>query len=102
MKLIQLDIFEVVLPLEDSFTTGFGTIATKPEIIVKLTTDTGEVGYGEAATLAAPIYTPETADTCKIILEKHIGPRIIGKSFDTPEQFRDAYADIVGNNLAKT
>lgn len=102
MKLVQLDIIEIALPLASSFTTGFGTISKKPEIIVRLTTDTGLVGYGEAATLAEPIYTAETADTCKLILMKHIGPRIIGKSFSTPEEFCVAYGDIVGNNLAKT
>jgi O-succinylbenzoate synthase len=102
MKLIRIDIFEVVLPLVHSFSTGFGTITSKPEIIVKITTDTGLVGYGEAATLAEPTYTAETADTCKLILMKHIGPRILGKSFDTPAEFREAYSDVVGNNLAKT
>lgn len=102
MKIVQVDIFEVALPMTHPFSTGFGTITSKPTIIVKLVTDMGLAGFGEAATLTEPTYSAETAETSKLVLRAYIVPRILGKSFTTPEEFREAYQDIMGNNLAKT
>lgn len=81
--------------------TGFGVIASKDEMIIKLTTTEGLEGYGEAAILLEPVYTHESLETCITVISKYIAPRILGKEFNTVEEFRDAYHDIVGNRLAK-
>lgn len=102
MKIIKIEIFKVALPLVSAFSTGFGRITNKPNIITRLTTDEGLVGYGEGPALSDPIYTPETADTCMLTLEKHLAPRVLGKSYSDPGQFVKSYRDIVGNNIAKS
>jgi len=65
------------------------------------TTDDGLVGYGESSSFHAPLYNHETVDSCIHVQKNFIAPRVVGRDFDTPDQFRAAYADIVGNNCAK-
>lgn len=101
MKISQIDIHRVRLPMTKELSTGFGRISTKDEVIVKLTTSDGLVGYGEAATLSEPVYTHETVETCMLVISRHIASRILGKDFDNAEDFRKAYNDIIGNHLAK-
>ncbi|HVV67080.1 MAG TPA: o-succinylbenzoate synthase [Candidatus Saccharimonadales bacterium] len=101
MKITSMDIYEVALPMVRTFKTGFGDIKDKREIIVKLTTSDGLTGFGESPTLEAPLYNHETTRSCLQALEHFIAPRIIGKNFETAEDFRSAYADIVGSPAAK-
>jgi O-succinylbenzoate synthase len=101
MKIINIEICEVELPMRNAFETGFGSITHKSEVIVKLYTKDGLVGYGESPTLNVPIYNHETVASCLYVLEHFIGPRILNQEFETAEDFRQAYADIVGNRIAK-
>lgn len=101
MKIIKVEIRDVVLPMLGSFTTGFGTIIDKHEIIVKLHADNGLIGYGEAPTLNQAIYNHETTQSCIHTLQESITPRILHRNFDTAMEFRLSYADIVGNLSAK-
>jgi o-succinylbenzoate synthase len=101
MKIAHIEIFEVALPMSRALKTGFGNISNKHELIVKLITEDGLVGYGESASLDEPIYNPETTESCKLILTEYIAPAVIGKSFETAEEFREAYAHVVGNHIAK-
>src|SRR5262245_30850727 len=101
MKIVRFEILRVELPMIRSFETSWGVISNKQAIIVRLTTDDGLVGYGESSSFHAPLYNHETVDSCIHVQKNFIAPRVVGKDFDTPEQFRAAYADIVGNNCAK-
>lgn len=101
MKIIRIDLYKVALPMRHSFVTGFGEIKSKEVVIVKLTASNGLVGYGESSTLQDPSYTSETVDTCLLIQEKFIAPKIIGKSFTSAVELCNAYGAVAGNNLAK-
>jgi o-succinylbenzoate synthase len=102
MKIVKMEIRKLALPMVHSFKTGFGEITHKETVITKLHTADGMVGYGESSSLFAPIYNHETNDTCVYMQEKFIAPRIVGRDFATPEEFRAAYATIVGNRTAQT
>ena len=101
MKITKMELYKVALPMRQSFNTGFGEIKNKEVVIVKLTNDTGLVGYGESSTLQDPSYTHETVETCLHIQEKFIAPKIVGQAFNSAEELCAAYASIVGNNIAK-
>ena len=45
-------------------------------VTVTITGDDGTRGFGEAAT--APVWSGETAETAKWMLDHHLGPRLIG------------------------
>lgn len=48
MKIKEIEIFAIRLPLHEPFVISYATYDDMPSIIVKLTTDTGIIGYGEA------------------------------------------------------
>lgn len=102
MRIDSIEILKLALPMIHSFETSFGRLEQKDTVIVKVTTDDGIVGYGESPAFHAPLYNPETADTCMLMLEKFLAPAVIGKNFDTPEEFQSGYCFVVGNNMAKT
>ena len=101
MKIKKAEIFIVDLPLIHPFTISFGTIDKRSTVIVKLTSDEGIVGWGEAAALPAPIFSYETVDTAVLMLEKYLIPAIIEKAFNTPTEFITAYATVKGHPFAK-
>lgn len=87
--------------MKKPFTTGFGTIVSRPTIIVRLETADGIIGWGECPPLPFPMYKPETIDTCLIVIEKYIAPLILGKEFSTIDEFVLLYSSIKGNLFAK-
>ncbi|HEV2403215.1 MAG TPA: o-succinylbenzoate synthase [Candidatus Saccharimonadales bacterium] len=102
MRLTKVEIRRVVLPMVRSFETGFGTIDEKETIITKLYTSDGLVGYGESSATIAPIYNHETSYSCFYVQENYIAPQVVGKNFETVEDFKDAYSNIVGHPIART
>lgn len=48
MKISEIDIYAIHLPLYEPFIISYATYDTMPSVIVKITTDTGYIGYGEA------------------------------------------------------
>jgi O-succinylbenzoate synthase len=101
MKIVKMEIYEVILPMVRTFKTGFGNITNKSEVIVKLVTSEGLVGFGEAPTLKTPVYNHETTSSCLYNLEHFIWPRVANKKFETAEEFRASYNDVVGSPAAK-
>lgn len=101
MKILKVEVRQLRLPMIHSFETSFGRIDHKETVIVKLYTDGGLVGYGEAAAINAPVYTHETVAACFNVLREFVAPQILGKEFQDAASFRMAYENIVGNNAAK-
>lgn len=85
-----------------SFTTSFGTLTSRPTVIVKTETADGVIGWAEAAALPFPFYKPETTDTCLLVLEKYIAPLVLNKQFTTIQEAVAFYQPIKGHNFAKT
>ncbi|MEK5145536.1 dipeptide epimerase [Psychrobacillus sp. FSL K6-4615] len=78
MKIKEIDIYAIRLPLIDPFIISYHTYDDMPSIIVKLTTDTGLVGYGEA--VADEHVTGETWESTYALLKSTLAPAIIGEN----------------------
>ena len=77
MKITQVRLGMLRVPLKTPFKTALRTVDTVEDIVVSVHTDTGHVGYGEA-----PATAPITGDTHGSIIEairKHITPRLLGE-----------------------
>ncbi len=69
-------------------------------LTVTLTDDSGLRGYGEATT--APIWSGESAETAKWMIDYFIAPRIVGARMDHPsEAVALLDRDLHGNSFAK-
>ena len=67
MKIKEIEIFAIRLPLVDPFIISYHTYDDMPSIIVKLTTEEGLIGYGEA--VADEHVTGETWEATYALLQ---------------------------------
>lgn len=70
-------------------------------VTVAITGDDGVRGFGEAAT--APVWSGETAETSKWLIDHHLAPRLSGRSFGHPSEPVELMDRILhGNPFAKS
>lgn len=82
MKIKEIEIFAINLPLIDPFIISYATYDAIKSIIVKMTTDDGLVGYGEA--VPDEHITGETWESTFHVLKHYLAPAVIGLD---PRQF---------------
>jgi O-succinylbenzoate synthase len=102
MKIKQITLYKVSIPMITSFATSFGTVKEKPTVIVKAETADGIVGYGESSALPFPSYKPETTDICMLVLKDYVSPLILNREFESIDQLMNILKPIKGNNFSKT
>ena len=77
MKITEVRLGRVRVPLKTPFKTALRTVDTVEDLIVSIHTDTGHVGYGEAA--ATAVITGDTHGSMIEAIGRIIGPRIVGE-----------------------
>ena len=76
-KIVAMDVWHVALPVNSRRDHGIGTVANAIEIVVvKLTSESGSVGYGEASPWA--VFTG-TAEGNFAALDRYLRPYVVGK-----------------------
>ena len=78
MKISEIEIYAIHLPLYEPFVISYASYDTMPSIIVKITTDTGHVGYGES--VADDHVTGESWEGTFAVLKHTLAPQIIGEN----------------------
>lgn len=76
MKIQNIEVGIIEVPLRKPFKTALRTVDSVRDIVVKITTDTGHVGYGEAAPTA--VITGDTLGSIRCAIENYIKPKLIG------------------------
>ncbi|WP_066506649.1 dipeptide epimerase [Abyssisolibacter fermentans] len=100
MKIFKIQTSEINIPIIKPFNTSIRTVDSINNIIVKIITDNGLVGYGEAA--PHPFVTGETKDSIKATLE-HIGNKITGMNLENFEGIMiEIHNRILNNTSAKS
>jgi O-succinylbenzoate synthase len=100
MKIDQIELREIQMPLISFFETSFGRTTQRRIILVRVFSD-GAVGYGEATSPEGPFYNHESTGTAWHILRDFIVPRILSASLDKPEDVSALLKPIRGHNMAK-
>jgi o-succinylbenzoate synthase len=83
MKITDLQIGRISIPLKKPFKTALRTVNSVEDVIVKITTDTGHVGYGEAPPTG--VITGDTSGAIIGAIQEHIGKAIIGMEIENME-----------------
>src|SRR5919197_532372 len=92
MKITQLDTYFLAIPLPQPVRTSTGTISQVSEVIVKLTTDAGLVGIGEAHGPFLLRQGPDALRGVAGILER-ITPLVVGRDpFEVEAIWQDLFA----------
>ncbi|WP_202840805.1 dipeptide epimerase [Luteimonas saliphila] len=77
MKITDVRLGMVRVPLKTPFKTALRTVDTVEDLIVSIHTDSGHVGYGEAA--ATAVITGDTHGSMIEAIGKVIAPRLVGE-----------------------
>lgn len=100
MKIINVELGIISVPLKKPFKTSLRTVLKVEDVIVKITTDTGNIGYGEAPPTG--IITGDTRGAIIGAIQNHIAKAIIGLNIENLEDIMNKIdKSIVGNTSAK-
>jgi o-succinylbenzoate synthase len=77
MKITRIEFGMLRVPLKTPFKTALRTVDKVEDVIVKMHTDTGHVGYGEAP--ATAVITGDTHGSIIEAISHYIAPRLIGQ-----------------------
>jgi O-succinylbenzoate synthase len=100
MRIEQIEVRHLALPLIHPFETSFGREEVRQTILVAVKSE-GLTGWGEAATSAGPWYEYETVETCWHVLSEFLGPQVVGQKVTAPEDVVRLMAPVRGHNIAK-
>jgi O-succinylbenzoate synthase len=101
MRIEQLSLMLVRLPLVAPFQTSSSRKEHLDHILVRVLTADGIVGWGECASPSDPFYCPETVETCWHILHDFLGPMLLGRDWETIAELTACYRLVKGNAFAK-
>lgn len=114
MRIIEVKLHNVRLPLVRPFTTSFGTQTVRSAIIVEVraeaATATGSptevIGWGECVALADPLYSPEYTDGAQQMMIRYLLPALFSYQARhgavTAETVGHSLRAIVGHQMAKS
>lgn len=83
MKIKEIKIGKVSIPLKKPFKTALRQVNSAEDIIIKVITDTGAVGYGNAPPTA--VITGDSQDSIVAAIRDTLGPKLIGMDIDNLE-----------------
>ena len=100
MKIVRIDVGEVFIPLAKPFKTALRTVENVEDIVVRVTADSGEVGYGEAPPTA--VITGDTKGSIRCAVEDFIRPALLGMEIENLDGvMHRLHTCIVKNTSAK-
>lgn len=98
MIIKNIEISEISVPLVTPFKTALRTVEAVNDIVVKIISDTGETGYGEAA--PTTVITGETKESIKSAILNYIKPAIIGMEIDNLENMMEKLNSCILKNTS--
>ncbi|GAC1668750.1 MAG: o-succinylbenzoate synthase [Candidatus Acidiferrum sp.] len=104
MKIKQLTLRELHLPLLAPFETSATRISTRRILLVEMLIQAANgpvTGWGECVADDAPSYSPETVDTAWHMLTRHLWPLVKDQEFAGAEKIWDRLLPVRGHNMAK-
>lgn len=84
MKLKKVELFHIRMPLNFIFKPSKASIENRETIIIKITDEFVNKGYGEVVAFNEPFYTNETLMCSKEILINSYIPKLMSKDFTHP------------------
>ena len=100
MKINQVTLRHVSMPLRSPFETSFGRSEARDCILLEAQAD-GLTGYGECVADRDPGYSYETVQTAWHILSDFILPAILGQELEGPQELQQRMAFVRGHQMAK-
>jgi muconate cycloisomerase len=100
IRAIEARIVDHPVRQDGAIVSSLGRHEASHYVSVAVTGDDGTRGFGEAAT--APVWSGETAETAKWMIDHHLGPMLVGRTFAGPAEALEVMdRRLHGNPFAK-
>jgi len=100
MKIEQITLHHLRMPLVAPFETSFGRISTRDSILLEVLSE-GLIGYGECVADRDPGYAYETSGTAWHMLKDFLIPALLGRDLSGVPDLQQRFAPIKGHLMAK-
>ncbi len=100
MKIEQITLQQIQLPLVHFFETSFGRITGRPVLLVKLEAE-GLTAWAECVADAEPFYSEESVETAWYVLERYFAPALLGKQIQSGRDVPSHFKRVRGHRMAK-
>ncbi|MBE2183723.1 MAG: o-succinylbenzoate synthase [Anaerolineae bacterium] len=97
----SIEQFSIAMPFVEKLRTSFGEEPFKTAVLIKLITDDGLVGWGEAPVEIHPGYSSETMGTADHVLREFLIPALLGQTVQSPTDVPALLSHTRGHPLAK-
>ncbi|GIN88196.1 o-succinylbenzoate synthase [Heyndrickxia sporothermodurans] len=101
MKIKEIKLFMIKMPLKMPFSTSLGTVIEREAIIIEVINQDGVKGYGEVVAFSTPWYTEETIQTSYHMLKDFLIPLVFKTPIEQPNEIEKRFRSIRGNHMAK-
>ena len=102
MRIVRVETFLLDLPLPHPQKRAFGTFDRENHTIIRLKTDEGLEGLGEAAACGGPNWSEDCAESVKVVVDRFLAPLILDEDpFRIEYLLRKMDAAVKGNRFAK-
>ena len=101
MKLKEIELRIIHLPLVRPFRTSFGTQTSREVLMVKVVNENGTTGWAECVAMSEPLYSPEYVSGCLDLMKKFLIPALKSKPEITAEDVPVVLKPFLGGQMAK-
>ena len=101
MKLKEIELRIIHLPLVRPFRTSFGTQTSREVLMVKVVNENGTTGWAECVAMSEPLYSPEYVSGCLDLMKKFLIPALKSKPEITAEDVPVILKPFLGGQMAK-
>ena len=101
MRIQQVELREIQLPLIAPFITSFESFTHRRIILVRAFDNQGITGWGECVATEEPLYNHEFIDGAWLLLRDYLIPKLLDWEMDSPKEIADKFAPIRGNRMAR-
>jgi O-succinylbenzoate synthase len=101
MKLQEIELRTIHLPLVRPFRTSFGTQTSREVLMVKVINENGTAGWAECVAMSEPLYSPEYVIGCLDFMKRFLIPALRDKPSITAEVVPVVLKPFLGGQMAK-
>ena len=102
MRIDQITLREIRLPLKEPFRISSGEVTERRIMLLELRDSDGAVAWSECVAGEAPNYSSETIDTAWMMIAQWVAPRVLGTAIEHPGEIHATLdRDFRGHNMAK-
>ncbi|MGH9487819.1 MAG: o-succinylbenzoate synthase [Terriglobales bacterium] len=100
MRIEQISLREIRMPLVTPFETSFARMQQRRILLLQVRVD-GLEGWGEVTCGEGPFYNAESTDLAALVLKDFAVPMVLGREFAEPGDVARALEPIRGHRMAK-